>query len=43
MIVIFGTLMQNDNISGLFFLVLILWAQKWGKRAKMAQNGQKAC
>ena len=46
MIIIYGTLMENDNISRSFFLffkILIFWVVRGVKRQKMAQNEKKLC
>ena len=46
MIIIYGTLMENDNISRSFFLffkILIFWVVRGVKGQKMAQNEKKLC
>ena len=46
MIIIYGTLMENDNISRSFFLffkILIFWVVRGVKRQNMAQNEKKLC
>ena len=46
MIVIYGTHVQNNNISRSFFhffKILILWVVREVKRQKMVQNNKKIC
>ena len=46
MIIIYGTLMENDNISRSFFLffkILIFWVVRGVKWQNMAQNEKKLC
>ena len=46
MIVIYGTHVENDNISGYFFLfskIVIFWVATKVKGQKTAQNDKKFC